>query len=280
MSKIKYGLKNVYWAKVTVNGDGSVSYGTPVAQPGAVNLTLKQNVERTPIAADDDPEYALIYDNKGYEGDLEIQILTDTFRREVLGEELDVNDVQYEKADASPNNIALLFEFQTDKNNVRHVLYNCSVIKPDVDSATVGDKGESKTDTLTFSSTPAKDTGIIKAKSYSDGASYNTWFDSVYVVGGSPKVLVTPTSIVFDKKTANQKDCVFNLFLGGGQTLSSIKRAGVALTTTTHYTNTGGVVTIKDTYLAPLAVGVHDFEFKFSDNAIRNVTITVIDTTA
>ena len=38
-NKVQYGLKNVYYATVTV-GTNSVTYGTPVAWPGAVNLSL------------------------------------------------------------------------------------------------------------------------------------------------------------------------------------------------------------------------------------------------
>lgn len=274
---IKYGLKNAHYAVVTEGADGSITYGTPKPIPGAVTLSLKASVEKENIPADDIPDYATVYDNKGYDGELEVQILPDDFKTDVLGETLDTNGVLVENKDAEPKNIALLFEFSGDKKKARHVMYNCSVTKPDIESSTKGDKAESKTDKLTFSASPAKDTGNIKAKIYSDNSSYATWFNSVYLSAGTPAVLVSPTEVVFDKKTENQKDIVLNLI--GGATLSSIKNGGTTLSTTTHYTNTSGVVTIKATYLATLGEGLVQLLLTFSGSKTRTVNINIIDTT-
>ena len=277
MNKIKYGLKNVYYAKVTEGADGSITYGTPKPIKGAVNLTLTANVERTDIPADDMPAYASIYDNKGYEGEFEAQILPDDFRLDILGETRDSAGVIIENNEAEPCNVALMFEIDGDSRKARHVLYNCLVTKPDIESGTKGDTAESKTDTLTFNATPAKDTGDIKAKVYSDSSAYNNWFNAVYLTDGTPAVLITPTEVAFDKNTANQKDLVFNVM--GGATLSSIKNGSTTLTSTTHYTNTSGVVTVKSSYLATLGTGLTQLLFTFSNSQTRTVNISVIDTT-
>ena len=182
-NKITYGLKNVYYSVITesiTEGELSVTYATPVAIPGAVNMSVKANTEKTAVAADDDPEYAVIYDNKGYDGELEAEVLPDSFYTDVLKSTADTNSVIFENKDDKPVNIALLFEFSGDKHKVRHVLYNCSVTKPDIESSTTGDKTEPKTVKLSFSASPAKDTGDIKAKCPQGNTKYESWFTQVY----------------------------------------------------------------------------------------------------
>lgn len=278
-NRIKYGLKNVHYAVVIGDAENGITYGTPIPIPGSVNLSLKANVEKVLIAADDDPEYATLYDNKGYEGEIEMQVIPDSFAADVLGDETDTNGVIIEGSTAKPNPIALLFEFDGDKKKIRHIMYNCSVTKPDIESSTKGDKAESKTDKLAFTAAPAKDTGNIKAKCYQGNDQYATWFTTVYLSGGTPAELITPRQVTFDKKTANQKDVVLNLMPSGSETLSNIKNDGTALTTATHYTNTSGVVTLKTAYLSTLDVGVVPLLFTFSNSQTRTVYINVINTT-
>ena len=50
-NKVQYGLKNVYYATVTV-GTNSVTYGTPVAWPGAVSLSLSAEGDTNDFYAD------------------------------------------------------------------------------------------------------------------------------------------------------------------------------------------------------------------------------------
>ena len=108
-------------------------------------------------------------------------LLPESFRTDVLGEELDGKKVLIENADAKQAAFALLFEFDGDEKAIRHVLYNCSATRPSVESQTKEESIEPVTETLTISATPLPD-GRIKAKTgdTTDEATYGGWYDKVY----------------------------------------------------------------------------------------------------
>ena len=185
-NKINYGLKNVYYAKVTETQteDGvTVEYGTPVRMPGAASMSMPKNVVKTPIAADDDPEYAIIYDNKGYDGEVVLYNVPDSYLTDCLGMKID-GDTIVENKDDKPSPHALLFEFNGDAKKRRHIFYRCMGTNPDVVSQTKGDGTTANQVTLKMTATPAKDTGDIKRTcKESDSAVYKNWFTEVQTSG-------------------------------------------------------------------------------------------------
>lgn len=121
--------------------------------------------------------------NNGYSGDLEIALIPDWFREQILKEVKDNNGVLIESnKDVSPVYFALLFEFDGDEKAIRHVLYNCSVSsRPTVASQTKEENIEPGTETLSLSA-DAREDGLIKARTGDDtnNTAYNTWYSSVY----------------------------------------------------------------------------------------------------
>ena len=94
-NKIKYGLKNVYYAVATEGEGGVLSYATPVRIPGAVNLSMEAQGDTTPFYADNILYWQGIANN-GYSGTLEIATVPDSFRTDVLG---DVDEMTDEEID-------------------------------------------------------------------------------------------------------------------------------------------------------------------------------------
>ena len=97
-NKVKYGLKGVYYAKATIATDGSATYSTPVAWPGAVSISLDAEGENTPFRADN-MDYWTGQGNNGYSGDFESALIPESFRTDILGELVDSAGVVLEASD-------------------------------------------------------------------------------------------------------------------------------------------------------------------------------------
>lgn len=178
-NKVNYGLKNVYYSKITEEAESGVTYAAPVKLSGAVNISLKKKYEKVDVPADDDPEYATITENKGYDGELEVLDVPTSFQTDILGQTIEGNTIVEGKEDTvSP--FALLFEFKGDKRKKRHVLYRCIAVPVDIESSTSGEKAEAKSIKMTFSSSASKETGHIKRTTTNDdGSVYANWFKEV-----------------------------------------------------------------------------------------------------
>lgn len=183
-NKVKYGLKNVYWAKATIAADGSATYATPVPLRGAVNLSLDAQGDVTKFRADN-IDYWVGYANNGYEGDLEVALIPDDFKKEILGQFEDAGGVLVEDAGTQPAPFAMMFQFEGDQNATRHVLYNVSVSRPTVAGATTEETIEPQTETLSLTATSvfnaATQKDVVKASCpETNAAVYAAWFTQVY----------------------------------------------------------------------------------------------------
>lgn len=182
-NKVKFNICNVHYALQTVAEDGSVTFQKPVPMPGAVSLSLDANGEPSNFYADGYAYYT-ISNNMGYEGELELAMVPESFRKDVLREESDSNKVLLENANVETANFALLFEFDGDVKKIRHVLYNCAASRPGIESQTNEDEVEVKTETLTITATPLA-SGYVKAKTGDETSEtvYSKWYESVYLPG-------------------------------------------------------------------------------------------------
>lgn len=179
-NKIKYGLRNVYYAVATEGEGGALTYGNPVRLPGAVNMSLSPEGNEDPFYADD-VIYYLTSTNNGYTGTLELALVPDSFYTDVLGFEQGSDGVMYESADAKGKEFALLFEFQGDAHAVRHALYRCKVARPDVAGATKEDSITPQTETLDLTVMPRINDQLVKSRCPATNTTvYEAWFTAVH----------------------------------------------------------------------------------------------------
>ena len=188
-NKIKFNIRNVHYAKLTVSETGEVTFAKPVPMPGAVSLSLDPTGEPSVFYADGYAYYT-ISNNQGYEGDLELALVPESFRTDILKETMDSNSVLIEDATVETEKFALLFEFDGDVKKIRHVLYNCIASRPTIESSTKEDEIEVKTETLSITASPLSG-GYVKART-SDTTTeeaYEGWYQAVYLptdaLGGS-----------------------------------------------------------------------------------------------
>lgn len=183
-NKIKYGLKNVYYAVATIAADGSATYETPVAIPGAVSLSMEPQGENTPFYADN-IVYWVGAANNGYEGDLEIARVPDSFKTDVLGYIASNNGLLVEDANAAAGHFALMFQFEGDVKATRHVMYNCTATRAAAAGNTKGESIEPETETMTITATSiyvaALERDIVKSETKEDTTDtvYDGWFTAV-----------------------------------------------------------------------------------------------------
>jgi len=188
MNKVKFGLKNVHYAVVTEADNGVITFGTPVAIKGAVNLSLSASGDTNDFYADD-VKYWSGTSNNGYEGDLEIAYIPDSFKTAVLGFVQTAEGGILETGDEKAKKFALLYEINGDAERRRFVDYYCTATRPSAEASTTEDSITPQTDTLSLTTAPmsykasSNDTARMLSRYYEaeTGSSYSTWFSAVPV---------------------------------------------------------------------------------------------------
>ena len=183
-NKVKYNLKNVHAAKLTesvVDGAVKYTYAAPQVIPGAVSISLDAEGDSSPFYADGIVYFRSVANN-GYSGELEIALIPEWFRTDILQETLDSNGVLVEKSDQAESvKFALLFEFDGDIRAIRHVMYNCTASRPSIESETKEDTIEPGTEKLSLTADPRED-GLVKSRTgdTTSAETYQNWYKSVY----------------------------------------------------------------------------------------------------
>ncbi len=179
--KITFGIKNVHYASVTTDSDGSPTFGAVKTFKGASEMSLPPVGDAVKVYADD-AVYYKGHVNQGYEGDLNVYSVPEDFKTNHLGEYKDTNGVMIEKSNAQPDDFALLGEFQADDSPKRFALYNCTAGRSDFTGKTKENSIEPNSFSIPITVSPIESDEIVKAsiKKSDNPTVYNAWFNSVY----------------------------------------------------------------------------------------------------
>ena len=114
-NKVRFGLKNVYYAVLTEGATNA--WATPVHVAGAVSLTLDDASSSNPFYADNITYYRT-FANNGYTGSLEMALIPEAMLADIWGIEENATDkIIYEKTGVQPKPFALLFEVDGDQDS-------------------------------------------------------------------------------------------------------------------------------------------------------------------
>lgn len=161
------------------------TYDTPIKLPGAVSLSLEQQGELTPFYADG-IKYYVAASNGGYQGDLEMALITDEFREKILGETKDKNGVLIENSNAEAKEFALGLQIDGDTEPTLFWFYNCTATRPNVEAKTASDSKEPDVDKISISCAASAD-GTVRAKTTKESYTKvkDKWFTKVYLKDAS-----------------------------------------------------------------------------------------------
>lgn len=158
MAKVKFGLSNVHFFPLTESesqGVISMSYGTAINCPGAVNLSLDvTDSEAEPFYADDSIYYMPAPKAGGYSGTLELALIPDELKQKLMNYKEDEDDVMIEIAEGKTLYAGMTFEIDTDDKARKLVYYKVQLGTPALAAATTEASKTPATDTLPITVLP------------------------------------------------------------------------------------------------------------------------------
>lgn len=184
-NKVHFDLTNVHMAVMTATGENP-AWGEFHRVYGAISMDLAAQGDTVKLRADG-TDYYVSKSNNGYEGDLNLAMITDWIRINVLGETLSETDkVLVENSMKEGQPFAMAFEFLGDKKNRRHLLYNLVAGRPNIKGENKDNPREPDTETLSITASPLAD-GKVKASTTEATPQevYDNWYKGVWIGDGS-----------------------------------------------------------------------------------------------
>lgn len=245
--KVKFGLKNVHVFPMTETTDQStgtitMSYSSPIAIPGAVNLSLDVSEDTPePFYADDGVYYVPAGASSGYSGNLEVALMPDEVKLALMTFIKDAAEVMIELKEATAKLFGMTFEIASDDKARKLVYYKCQFGRINLSASTNTSSKTPATDTAPITVLPTSElfdlgdgNAISVVSGYStpdtDSAVYSNWHSSIH----------TPTAFLDSLTVApdSQSDEVYDHLVSEIQE-DDIVVSGNSITGTLKYLENG-----------------------------------------
>lgn len=186
-NKVEFGISQLHIGTYTEE-NGSITFGTPVAVPGARNLSLEPQSDEVKFYADNVIYYGAYTDN-GFTGTLEVARFPEAFKKAFMGY-VDLADGGLgKKKGVSKPNVYISFQAEGDQSARRVILYNVALGEINREYATKEESVEPATETIDISvmGINAGDLQLTKA-SYKPGTN---GYDAVFTAPTVPALKTT-----------------------------------------------------------------------------------------
>lgn len=185
MGRIRYGFSNLYYALATDDGNGTLTYATPVKIPGAKGMTM------TPAGTDvsepaDNTTWFSTSTNDGYTGSIEFEDTeeADAFLVAVLGMTKDATSgLTVEKSSDDHREFAILGQMQLaggTETGKRACFYRCTASRPEIAAQTKEVGGLTVAiNTVNITALPRISDDAVKSTAVSTDSAYSSFFTAV-----------------------------------------------------------------------------------------------------
>lgn len=176
-NKVEFGISQLHVGTYTVDSNGDATLGSPYHQKGAVSFAPEEQSELNQFFADNIAYWAG-YSGGSFEGDLEVAIFDDAFKKQFLGyKELTDGGLAIVKNSTKPN-VYIAFQVEGDAESRRVIMYNGQFGAITREFATIEENQEPTTETIAVTITGDPSTGVSMASYKPGDAGYDDLFTS------------------------------------------------------------------------------------------------------
>lgn len=183
MGKVRFGISDVYYSKITEGENGAITYATPIAIPGAVSLTLDVEGDTNNFYADNGV-YASFDSNNGFSGSLTIADVPESVYTDLLGYHKDsTSGLLTELAEANETYFGMLCKVSSNEDPIGFKFYKCTLSRPAFAANTTTESIEPDTQELSLNVLPINTAGgvsVVKShKVLTSAADTTAFFESI-----------------------------------------------------------------------------------------------------